>query len=35
MSKERKEGRKKGRYFKAEGGGLLFDVLSVRVGSVQ
>lgn len=36
VSKERKEGRKNdGISFKAKGGGLLFDVLSVRVGSVR
>lgn len=35
-SVKRKEGRKdEGISFKAKGGGLLFDVLSVRVGSVR
>lgn len=36
VKKYGKKGRKdEGKSFKAEGGGLLFDVLSVRVGSVQ
>lgn len=36
LSSLKSMGRKdEGRSFKAEGSGLLFDVLSVRVGSVQ